>query len=271
MLPTNNYSPARSPGLTRATTPMKTFSPTSLSSTLIRGIETIAFDADDTLWHNEDGFHHIEQEFSALVKPYVSDVDPLDALAARERENVQVFGYGVKSFTFSMVEVASALTKDQLTATRMSEVVHEIVGFGRWLLTRETVVFDDAIPVLDALGGRYRLVLISKGDTHHQMTKVRESGLREHFDHVEIVTEKDPDTYRELGTRHGFDLDRFVMVGNSVKSDILPVLEIGGHAVHIPYTFTWALERAEITEDHPALSRFRQLDRLGQVPSLLAA
>ncbi len=252
---------------------MNTSPITSLLSPIspITGIETIAFDADDTLWHNEDGFHQVEQQFAALVSPYAVDVDPLDALAAKERENVQVFGYGVKSFTFSMVEVASALTKDQLTATTMSEMVHEIVGFGRWLLTRETVVFEDAMPVLDALAGRYRLVLISKGDTHHQLSKVRESGLREHFDHVEIVSEKDPATYRELSSRHGFDLDRFVMVGNSVKSDILPVLEVGAHAVHIPYTFTWALEQADIADDHPARLRLRQLDRLGQVPTLFAA
>ncbi len=253
--------------------PAQTDSPDAILSHLaeISGVETVAFDADDTLWHNEDGFHQVEQQFAALVTPYAAGVDPLAALADKERENVTVFGYGVKSFTFSMVEVASALTKLHTDAKTMSEMVHEIVGYGRWLLTRETVVFEDAVPVLDALAGRYRLVLISKGDAHHQLSKVRESGLHDHFDHVEIVNEKDPATYRGLGTKHRFDLERFVMVGNSVKSDILPVLEIGGHAVHIPYTFTWALEHAEITEDHPARARFRQLDRLAQVPDLLAA
>ena len=238
----------------------------------IERIETVAFDADDTLWHNEDGFHQVEQQFVALVTPYLTvPVDPLEVLATKERDNVQVFGYGVKSFTFSMIEVATTLTKSMLSATAMSEMVHEIVHYGRWLLTRETVVFDDAMPVLDALAGRFRLVLISKGDSHHQLSKVRESGLQHHFTHVEIVAEKDPATYRSLSAVHGFDLQSMAMVGNSIKSDILPVLEVGGHAVHIPYQYTWALERAEISDDHPGRARFHRLDRLAQVPDLLSA
>jgi putative hydrolase of the HAD superfamily len=233
-------------------------------------LETIAFDADDTLWHNEDGFHHVEQQFAALVSPHLTTpVDPLEVLAAKERENVTVFGYGVKSFTFSMIEVASALTKARLSATAMSEMVHEIVGLGRWLLTRETVVFEDSMPVLEQLAGRYRLLLVSKGDTHHQMSKVHESGLRSHFDHVEIVAEKDPSTYRALAEKYSFDLRTMLMVGNSVKSDILPVLDVGANAVHIPYTFTWALERAEITAEHPGWTRYWRLNRLGELPSLL--
>jgi putative hydrolase of the HAD superfamily len=111
--------------------------------------------------------------------------------------------------------------------------------------------------------------LVTKGDSHHQMAKVEESGLAKHFDHVEVVREKDPATYLELATRHRFDVTAMLMVGNSVKSDILPVLEVGGHAVHIPYQFTWALERAEVTDDHPARTRFARVGSVRELGALL--
>jgi putative hydrolase of the HAD superfamily len=233
-------------------------------------IETIAFDADDTLWHNEDGFHHVAEQFAALVTPHADPtVNVLDALMERERVNVTIFGYGVKSSTFSMIETANDLTRHSVTGAQLAKITDEIVSLGRWLLTRETLVFDDAQPVLSELAGRYRMVLITKGDSHHQLAKVDESGLRPYFDHVEVVAEKDAATYSALANRHQYDLTEFLMVGNSIKSDVLPVLEAGGVAVHIPYAITWGLEQAEVPAEHPALNRFRQASRLRDVPALL--
>ncbi len=233
-------------------------------------VETIAFDADDTLWHNEDGFHRVEQQFNELVTPHAdSTVDVMAALSDCERNNVKVFGYGVKSFTFSMIETANALTKHHVSGAQLAAITDEIVGFGRWLLTRETVVFDDASTVLSQLASKYRTVLITKGDSHHQLSKVRESGLAQFFDHVEVVAEKDTDTYFRLAEEHGYKIDRFLMVGNSVKSDVLPVLDVGGLAVHIPYKFTWGLELAEVQPEHPAVHRFYRAERLRDIPVLL--
>jgi putative hydrolase of the HAD superfamily len=225
-------------------------------------IETIAFDADDTLWHNEDGFHSVEQQFAAMVRPHVADgTDVLAQLAQRERSNVTIFGYGVKSFTFSMIETANALTRGSIDAVGLASITDQIVELGRWLLTRDTVVFEDAAHVLERLSA-YRLVLITKGDQHHQLSKVDESGLAAHFDHIEVVSEKDVATYEGLAARHQYGLEEFLMIGNSVKSDILPVLDAGGTAAHIPYHYTWNLELAEVPELHPGRSRLLQLRTL---------
>jgi putative hydrolase of the HAD superfamily len=235
-------------------------------------IDTIAFDADDTLWHNEDGFHHVGEQFAQLIAPFVSpETKVLELLAQRERENVKVFGYGVKSSTFSMIETANELTRGSIGAHDLAVVTDKIIEMGRWLLTRETVVFNDAQQVLSQLNGNYRLLLITKGDQHHQLSKVDESGLSDHFDHIEVVNEKDVATYQGLASQHRYDLAGFLMVGNSVKSDILPVLDAGGTAAHIPYHLTWDLEVAEIPDSHPGRSRFIQLSSLREVLHLCPA
>jgi putative hydrolase of the HAD superfamily len=233
-------------------------------------IDTIAFDADDTLWHNEDGFHHVEQAFAELVRPHTDGpVDVLQRLAHTERANVSVFGYGVKSFTFSMIETANELMKGSVNADQLAKAINQIVAHGRWLLTRPTVVFEDAEEVLSELTHQYRLLLVTKGDSHHQLSKVAESGLSKYFDHIEVVGEKNTATYADLAKMHGFELQQFLMIGNSVKSDVLPVLDAGGCAVHIPYTYTWDLELAEVPPDHPGLPRFHRATSLRDVPELL--
>jgi putative hydrolase of the HAD superfamily len=235
-------------------------------------IDTIAFDADDTLWHSEDGFHRVGEQFVELLTPFVpAETNILKQLAQREKANVAVFGYGVKSSTFSMIETANTLTRGGIGADDLASVTDQIVELGRWLLTRDTVVFTDAAHVLAQLSETYRLVLITKGDQHHQLSKVDESGLAVHFDHIEVVSEKDIDTYQGLATRHNYDLVNFVMIGNSVKSDILPVLDAGGTAIHIPYQFTWDLEQAEIPDAHPGRNRFIEATSLRDVLTLLPA
>jgi putative hydrolase of the HAD superfamily len=240
----------------------------------VSNIDAIAFDADDTLWHNEDGFHHVEQRFVELISPFVPELTAdqlLGALATTERGNVSVFGYGVKSFTFSMIETANALTARKITAESLAGVTDQIIECGRWLLTRPTVLLPGALDTLGAIAALpYRLLVITKGDSHHQMAKLTESGLKSTFHHVEIVSEKDIHTYGSIADTHGLDMSRLLMVGNSVKSDILPVLEAGGQAVHIPYPVTWALELAEIEAHHRATGRLHELGSLFELPSLLS-
>jgi putative hydrolase of the HAD superfamily len=247
----------------------------------LSNLDTIAFDADDTLWHNEDGFHRVEARFAELLGNHLdgqvngevngvgAPVDVLGELADVERRNVKVFGYGVKSFTFSMIETATRLTAGRIEAAPLAAMVNELIEHGRWLLTRPVEMFDGVTDLLSDLAPDFRLILVTKGDPHHQLAKVNESGVAKHFDHVEVVAEKDPDTYRELAARHRFDVETMLMVGNSLKSDVLPILDIGGHAVHIPYTYTWALEQAQLDETHPGFHRFTQIATLHELPALL--
>jgi putative hydrolase of the HAD superfamily len=235
-------------------------------------ITTIGLDADDTLWHNEDGFHRVEQRFVEIVRPSLpgesnlTDAEVLRALAERERSNVAVFGYGVKSFTFSMIETAVALTDRQIPSDHLTMIIDE----GRQLLTRPTELLDGVQETLAKLGTMFRLVLVTKGDHHHQRSKLDESGLARWFSAIEVVSEKDTRTYERIVSEHADGTDGFVMVGNSVKSDVLPVLELGSTAVHIPYRFTWALEQGSVEPHHVGSGRFFELATLLEVPALMA-
>jgi putative hydrolase of the HAD superfamily len=231
-------------------------------------VSAVGLDADDTLWHNEDHFHKVEHEFAGLVAAHAPGLDAATALAAlaqTERSNVSIYGYGVKSFTISMIETAIELTGGRVPSSELTALIQH----GKDMLRRPTELLPHVPGVVESLAASYRLVLITKGDPLHQEAKMADSGLAHHFEQVEVVSEKDPQTYRRLIERHGIDPEGFVMVGNSLKSDVLPVLEIGGVGVHVPYQFTWALERAEMAEHHHESGRFHVLEHLGQLPSLL--
>jgi putative hydrolase of the HAD superfamily len=208
--------------------------------------DVIGFDADDTLWHSEDSFHAIEARFVELVQPYVREgIDVRAALRATERAHVPVAGYGVKTFTLSMAHAAVTMTDGRIPAT----LVREVLGAGLGMLTEPVRLLPDVPEVLADVGRDHRLVLITKGDLVHQTRKVTTSGLVHHFEHVDVVLEKDVDTYRSLLARMELDPSRFCMVGNSVRSDVLPLLAIGSHAMHIPYPLLWEQEHVEHDED----------------------
>jgi putative hydrolase of the HAD superfamily len=208
--------------------------------------DVIGFDADDTLWHSEDSFHAVEARFVDLVQPYVREgIDVRAALRATERAHVPVAGYGVKTFTLSMAHAAVTMTDGRIPAT----VVREVLDAGLGMLTEPVRLLPDVPEVLADVGRDHRLVLITKGDLVHQTRKVTTSGLVHHFEHVEVVLEKDVDTYRGLLARLQLDPSRFCMVGNSVRSDVLPLLALGSHAVHIPYPLLWEQEHVEHDED----------------------
>lgn len=205
-------------------------------------IEVVAFDADDTLWRSEDSFHAAELRFCELLAPHTAaGVDIAEALRATERSNLSTTGYGVKAFALSMVEAAVTLTEGTVPAS----VIGELIEISHRMLTEPVQLLAHVPEVLEQLRGHRRLVLITKGDLVHQTRKITTSGLEHHFEHVEVVLEKDPATYlriiRELDIAPG----QFCMVGNSVRSDVLPVLGIGGHAVHIPYHLTWEIETVD--------------------------
>ena len=222
--------------------------------------EVIGFDADDTLWHSEDGFRANEERFVELVTPYAPEgVEVQAALTATERKNLGAFGYGVKSFGLSMVEAAVTISGGRVPST----VVAEMIEMVRAQLEDPVRLLDHVPEVLAAVGATHRMILITKGDLIHQSHKVTTSGLAHHFEHVEIVLEKDPETYATLLSRHDIDPARFCMVGNSVRSDILPVLSLGGHGVHIPYPILWELERVEHDEN------FVELGSLADLPGWL--
>lgn len=224
--------------------------------------EVIAFDADDTLWHSEDGFRRCEHEFVRLVGPYAPPgVDVMAALTATERQDLHVYGYGVKAFALSMVEAAVSISQGSVPAS----VIREIVQSARSLLLEPVRLLDGVPEVLGAVGRRHRLVLITKGDLIHQTRKVTTSGIEHHFERIEIVLEKDPATYARILQEIGVSPESFCMVGNSVKSDVLPVLALGGHAVHVPYPLLWELEHVDHDED------LIELTSLTQLPDWLSA
>jgi putative hydrolase of the HAD superfamily len=222
--------------------------------------DVIGFDADDTLWQSEDGFRANELRFVELLSPHASHgIDVAAALTATERKNLSTYGYGVKAFTISMIEAAITISG----GTVPTSVIAELIDITRDQLEAPVRLLPHVPEVLARVGEQYRLVLITKGDLVHQTHKITTSGLDHHFDHLEIVLEKDPETYARLLRRFGVQPDRFLMVGNSVRSDVLPVMAIGGHAVHVPYHMLWELEHVEHSE------LFTELASLSELPALL--
>ena len=226
--------------------------------------ELIAFDADDTLWHNESTFQATEAQLVEMLAPYQPDELVRARLLATEVRNLEHFGYGVKGFTLSMIETAIELSNGEI---RGSEI-HRIIEWGRQMLAAPVELLDGVRDTIKTLAGSYRLMLLTKGDLFDQEQKLARSGIGEHFSAVEIVSEKNVDTYRRIISRAGVEPRQFLMVGNSLKSDVLPALDAGASAVHIPYYTTWAHERV----DEAALAgrSFARLANISELVPLLA-
>ena len=198
----------------------------------------VGFDADDTLWKSEDYYRAAQAEFERIVAGYVDLADVADRLYAVEKRNLALFGYGAKGMTLSMLEAAVEITEARVAAADL----HRIVGLGKHLLQHPVEVLAGVRAAVEAVAARYPVVLITKGDLFHQEAKVRQSGLADLFRRIEIVSEKDPPTYARLFEEFGVSPRQFLMVGNSLRSDIAPVLALGGWGVHVPYHVTWAYE-----------------------------
>ncbi|MDP6346547.1 MAG: HAD family hydrolase [Alphaproteobacteria bacterium] len=225
-------------------------------------ISLIAFDADDTLWHSENLFQGTQNRLAAILEHHASHADVQAHLHETEVRNIELFGYGIKGFTLSMVEAAIEISKGRVTAAE----IHEIVMMGKAMLDRPMQLLDGVAEVLPALAGRYPLYMITKGDHMDQRNKIEKSGLAGHFTEIEIVLDKGVADYRAVFDRHGVDPATVLMVGNSIPSDILPILELGGRGVFIPYAVTASFERHD---KEPQSDRFHRLAGIGQLPALL--
>jgi len=226
--------------------------------------DLIAFDADDTLWRSEDLYVAAQGRLSELLSRYAEPAAVQAVLDETEMRNLAVYGYGLKSFGLSLIEAAIELSQGRIAAGEIQTLI-EIV---KQALTADVQVLDGAEQTLAELGRSYPLMLITKGDSFHQEAKLAHSGLRGFFRHVEIVADKTAEVYAAILSRHGVSPSRFIMVGNSLRSDVIPVVELGGWAVHIPYALLWSHEHAEVPPDLP--ERWFELDHLADLPALLA-
>jgi putative hydrolase of the HAD superfamily len=228
----------------------------------LEGVTHVGIDADDTLWHSENRFHETHRRYHELLADHVDlDVDELERrMLETEQRNLRLFGYGAKGFTLSLIETAIEVTDGAVP----TEAIATILDFGKELLDHPVELLDGVAEAIESFRERgLHLLLITKGDLWHQEAKVAASGIADHFDAVEIVAEKDPATYRSILDRHGIDPASFCMVGNSVRSDVLPVLELGGRAVHVPYDYLWAHEAVEDPgEEHLVARALREVAEL---------
>ena len=201
-------------------------------------ITTIGFDADDTLWESEIYYHNAKRKFTELLADYAPAELLITRLDETEVHNVQLYGYGVKSFVLSMVEAAIQITQGRVRAAE----IDAILGFGRQMLEGEIEKIGAVEPLLAGLMEGYRLLLITKGELFEQGRKIERSGLAPYFSHIQVLNEKTPEAYRKLLSEQKIPAEQFLMVGNSLRSDVLPVLAIGGWAVLVPHPLTWAHE-----------------------------
>ncbi len=230
----------------------------------MRSLTTIGFDADDTLWQNEQFFRLTERRFAELLADYAGHDHLTERLLAAERKNLAAYGFGIKGFTLSMIETAIEVTEGRAPAS----VISQILEAGREMLSHPVETLPHVRETLMHLAADYRLLLVTKGDLFDQERKLAASGLGEFFDAVEIVSDKTRATYERVFARHGDGPERAMMVGNSLKSDVIPVIDAGGWGVYVPHELTWVLEHAEEPADHP---RYRKISHLGELAEEIRA
>ena len=223
-------------------------------------LKVIAFDADDTLWDNEAYFLEAENKFCELMEDYLPRHTVSRELLQTEIKNISL--YGIKAFILSMIETAIRISDKTINVS----VIEKIIGFGQELLEKPVHLIDGVEDVLSEVKGRYRLMMATKGDLLDQERKLKKSGLASYFHHIEIMSEKKEEDYQKLIRHLDIKPTEFLMIGNSIKSDVLPVLNIGGHGFHVPYHTTWAHEKVDIQLEHP---KFRQLTTIKGLLNLI--
>lgn len=222
-------------------------------------LTTIGFDADDTLWHNERFFSLTQAHFADLLADHSDKEHLMTRLLAAERRNLPHYGFGIKGFTLSMVETAIEVTGGRVPAS----VIMEILDAGRDMLSHPVELLPHVTEVLSALKEDHKLLLITKGDLLDQTRKIESSGLRAYFDAIEVVSHKTASEYADIFSRHGTGADQGLMTGNSMASDVLPMIEAGGWGVFVPHGLSWAIEEADAPRDHP---RFVEIASLAGLP-----
>ena len=225
-------------------------------------LKVIAFDADDTLFVNEPYFQETEEKFCALMSDYLSHQGLSQELFKTEIANLDLYGYGIKGYILSMIEAAMKISNNTISI----ETIEKITEYGKELLQKPIELLDGVEETLQALNGKYKLVVATKGDLLDQRRKLHNSGLGHYFHHIEVMSDKKEKDYEDLLKRLEIKAEEFFMIGNSLKSDVLPVLNIGGHAVHIPFHTTWEHEKISHKVEHP---NFKALEKITEVLPIL--
>ena len=236
----------------------QTESLTTESNGSLRGlgqIKVIAFDADDTLWVNETFYRDAEVQFCELVKEFMPTDESFKILFDTEMRNLPAYGYGIKPFTLSLIEAAIEVSKGKVPVS----TIEKLIALGKQMLEKPVELLPGIEETLKSLAKTYRLVMVTKGDLLDQERKLEKSGLASYFHHIEIVSDKTPKQYLKLVQHLDIEPPEFLMVGNSPKSDILPVLEIGAHAFHVPFHTTWVHENVEHDRNHPQFKSFEHV------------
>ncbi len=227
-----------------------------------RNITTIAFDADDTLWINEPYFQEAEKQFCVLLENYLPQHSVSQELFKTEMKNLDLYGYGIKGFMLSMIETANRVSNKTVSL----DVIGKIIEIGHELLQKPIELLEGVQEALETLKNNYRLIVATKGDLLDQERKLKKSGLEHYFHHIEIMSEKKTEDYQKLLKHLDCKPENFLMLGNSIKSDILPVLELGANAAHIPYHVTWTHEQQDHNLQH---ENFIQLKSINEIINLL--
>jgi len=226
-------------------------------------VKVIGFDADDTLWINESYFRETEERFATLLEPYETKNKVDQELFKVEMQNLGIYGYGIKGFMLSMIESALDLSNGEIPP----ESLWKILEMGKSMITHPVELLDGIEEVLQKLQPHYRLIVLTKGDLLDQERKLEKSGLTDYFHHVEVLSDKKPANYAHLLDHLQIPVEEFLMIGNSLKSDVLPLLELGAQAIHVPFHTTWVHE--EVSEEEANGKSYKTLQRIGQLPELL--
>jgi putative hydrolase of the HAD superfamily len=229
---------------------------------LLKKLTTIGFDADDTLWQNQQFYDFTEIEFANMLADHGDHAQISAHLLEVERRNLQFYGFGIKGFTLSMIDTALEVTNGKVS----SKTIADIVALGKEMTVHPVETLPHVHDTLEALAGRYQIILITKGDLFDQERKLAASGLGDYFNAIEIVSDKKKHTYERIFAQHGHGPSQAMMIGNSMKSDVIPALDAGSWGVFVPHERSWAMEHAAAPSDHP---RFCTVDHLGEIPHLL--
>ncbi|MDX5338803.1 MAG: HAD family hydrolase [Cyclobacteriaceae bacterium] len=225
-------------------------------------LKVIAFDADDTLWVNEPFFREAEEKFASLLEDFMPQHAIMKELYRTEIDNLKLYGYGIKGFMLSMIETALRISDHKVPIN----LIDKVIRIGQEMLEKPVELLPGVEDVLKALNGDYRIVMATKGDLVDQERKLKKSGLEKYFHHIEIMSEKRVEDYEKLIRHLDVHPSEFLMLGNSLKSDILPVLELGGHGIHIPFHITWVHEQVDHVVEH---ERFFEVGNIGQAAELI--
>ena len=228
----------------------------------MKNIKTIAFDADDTLWHNEPYFDEAQARFCELFQDYASSQEILGLILNHQVKNLPLYGFGIKAFTLSMVETALEITNHTISG----KGIEKIITIGKDLLQKPVELLPNVETILQELKGKYKLIVATKGDLKDQHRKLHDSGIGHYFHHIEVLSDKTELDYTKMLGRLEINAQDFLMIGNSLKSDVLPILNIGGYGIHVPYHTTWEYEKIDFEIEH---ENFKSITSITEILPLL--